>query len=66
MKYILEQQVFIYDNFVKYESWRTVVTNFRRKNGAVSENELRGVAGHVFRRCAACQIAQGHHFEHEL
>ena len=30
MKYSLEQRVFIYDNFVKYESWRTVVTNFRQ------------------------------------
>ena len=22
--------VYLYDNFVKYESWRTVVTNFRQ------------------------------------
>ena len=36
------------------------------KIGAFSENELRRVAGHMFRRCAACQIIQGHHFEHEL
>ena len=28
MKHSLER-VFIYDNFVKYESWRTDVTNFR-------------------------------------
>ncbi|KAJ4438832.1 hypothetical protein ANN_14785, partial [Periplaneta americana] len=30
MKYRLQQRVFIYDNFVKYESWRKVVTNFRQ------------------------------------
>ena len=34
--------------------------------GAISENELRRVAGHVFRRSAALQKAQGLHFEHEL
>ena len=28
MKYNLEQQMFIYDNFVKYESWRKLITNF--------------------------------------
>ena len=28
MNYSLEQRAFIYDNFVKYESWRAVVTNF--------------------------------------
>ena len=39
--------------------------NIRHEIGAISENELRRVAGYVFRRCAACQIAQGHHFEHE-
>ncbi|XP_069698769.1 uncharacterized protein [Periplaneta americana] len=30
MKYSLEQRVFIYDNFVKYKSWRTVISNFRQ------------------------------------
>ena len=30
MKCNLEQRVLIYDNFVKYESWGTVVTNFRQ------------------------------------
>ena len=29
MKYNLDIRVFIYDNFVKHETWRTVVTNFR-------------------------------------
>ena len=33
---------------------------------AISENELRQVAAHVFMTCTTCQIAQGHHFEHEL
>ena len=30
MKYSLEQQVFVYDNFVKYKFQRTVVTNFHQ------------------------------------
>ena len=28
--------------------------------------QMQRVAGHVFRRYTACQIAQGHRFEHEL
>ncbi|KAJ4451424.1 hypothetical protein ANN_02886 [Periplaneta americana] len=28
----IEQRVFIFDNLVKYESWRTVVTNFRQSS----------------------------------
>ena len=55
-----------HDTFVKNESWITVVTNFRHEIGAISEDKLWRVAGHVFSRCAACQIAQGHHFEQEL
>ena len=66
MKNSLGQQVFIYDNFVKQESWRRDVNNFRHKIGAILENELRRVIGHVFTRCAVCHIAQVHHFKHEL
>ena len=47
-------------------SLEEVKKSIRHKIGAISENELRRVAGHVFRRCAACQITQGHHFEHGL
>ena len=43
---------------LKYNIQHEIVTTL--------ENELRQVAGHVFRRCEACQIAQGHHFENEL
>ena len=32
----------------------------------MSEKELRRVAEHDFRRCAACQRVQGHQFEREL
>lgn len=31
MKYSVEQRVFIYDNFVKYSSWRKCCRKFRRK-----------------------------------
>ena len=40
--------------------------NVRYEIGVISENELRRVSGHVFRRCAVCQIAQGHNLEHEF
>ena len=62
MKYSLKQRVFIYDNFVKYEFKQ----NIQHEIGAISENKLQQVAGHVIRRCEARQITQGYHFEHEL
>ena len=39
---------------------------YRHEIGAISENELLRIAGHVFRRCVTCQVAHGRHFEHEL
>ncbi|KAJ4449871.1 hypothetical protein ANN_01277 [Periplaneta americana] len=47
-------------------SLEEIKQNIRYKIRAISESELWRVVGHVFRRCAACQISQGHHFEHEL
>ena len=41
MKYSLQQWVFVYDNFVKYDSWRTVVTNFHQPFPDVQESSLR-------------------------
>ena len=46
-------------------SLEEVKQNIRHEIGDISQNELRQVAGHVS-RCAACQIAQRHHFKHEL
>ena len=53
MKYSLER-VFIY-NFVKYKSWRILLTNFWHEIWDISENELLWIVGHVFMRCAACK-----------
>ena len=47
-------------------SLEEVKQNIWHKIGAILENELQQVTGHVFRRCTVCQLAQVHHFEHEL
>ena len=54
----------VYENYP--HSLEELKQNIRHEIGAISENELRRVAGHVFRRRAASQIAQGHNFKHEL
>ena len=36
------------------------------RNWSFRRTNFGHVSGHVFRKCAACQVARGHHFKHEL